>query len=239
LMYSVKLRAEKNGKHISGAEKIVDCCDIKKTVDCLLERTKSRLSVEPDSIILKMNAIKEDILIVDCIRGKYGEDKNTDEARKKLNEILVEIGLDAKKVLDVFYSITNMRGAVLLDIDTYERLELDKERGVRVTCFDFVDGSFDCVKDHIKESKCLASKVIAYPNIIGEICVTDDVNYTFGYFASKELGLVGVAHIKELHESWGGRVFLFDGKIGEGTRTQKINECIKYLEQTPVLVRQK
>lgn len=233
MFYNIKARATKNNMHISGAEKIVDETNIEKALCCLSKRVAHN---EYDEIILKIKPIKSDILYVPLIKGCYGTDKNEQEARLRIEQLLQNQGLNAKKIIDLFYNINNMRGAILLDVHTYERLEPDKLRGIRVSTFDAFHSDFDHKKDHIREAKLLASKVVAYKNIVGELCVTDDVNYTFGYYATKQDGLVGIAHIKNLYESWGGRIILFDSGPGDGTYQDKVSRCIDYLENTPVLI---
>lgn len=232
-MFSVKMRAEKKGLHISGAERIVDTQALSIAASSLVERA---IKKNPDSINIKIDIIKEPIIKIPIIKGCYGIDNNTTEARVRLYDILSSLGYDATKILEEFYAIRNMRGAILLDVHTYEHLEPDRQRGIRVSCFDSTTSDFSGVKDHIREAKLLASKVVSCENVVGEICVTDDVNYTFGYFASKEKGLIGIAHIKELNDNWGGRVILFDSSIGSGILQEKVKKCIKYLESTPVLI---
>jgi len=236
MQYNIKLRVEKEGKHISGAEKIVDYANIEKAVICLLERTRLRFETLPDMINLNIIAIKDEIMYVKLPKRSRADDGDIYVAREKLHSLLIKLNLNADYILDLFNSLQGMRGAVLLDIDTYERLEPDMKRGVRVTCFDYAQENYDCEKNHSREAKCLAAKVMAYPNIVGEICVTDDKDFTFGYFATRDLGIIGFNNLKKLGEKRGGRIFLFDSKIGIGSKENKISDCIKFLENAPVLV---
>ena len=233
MYFNVKARATKNNVHVSGAEKIVDETNIEKALVCLSKRVAHN---DYDEIILKIKPIQRSILYAPLVKGCYGPDKNKQEARLRIEQLLLAKGLDAKKIMDIFYGIENMRGAILLDVHTHERLEPDKLRGIRVSTFDALHSGYDSKKDHIREAKLLASKVVAHENIVGELCVTDDINYTFGYFATKQDGLVGIAHIKDLNESWGGRIILFDSDPGDGTYQEKVARCIDYLENAPVLI---
>lgn len=232
-MLNIKMRAEKNGKHVSGAERIVDEGFQDRAVLSLLKRAQSR---EPDSINIKIEKINQRITRVPIIVGPSGTDKSQTEARKKMENILDSLGYSGEKILSLFFSLPQMRGAAIVDVNTLERLDPDKQRGVRVSSFDSSNPDLSGNKDHKREAKLLASKVIACPNVVAEICVTDDVNYTFGYIASKQLGYIGITHVKEPQLEWGARVILFDGQIGEGSYNDKVINAINYLENTPIIV---
>ena len=125
-----------------------------------------------------------------------------------------------------------MRGAMLLDVDTMKRLEPDGKRGIRATYMDMLDDGDDrSQKNHFKEALVLATKVASHPNIVGEICISDDPDYVTGYFASREMGYVRITKLKEMGCPDGGRIFLFRG------REEEAQECIRYLEHQKMLVR--
>ena len=124
-----------------------------------------------------------------------------------------------------------MRGAMLYDIATGERLEPDHERGVRATYMDALHSSeVDGCKNHFNEAIVLATKVANAPGMVAEFCVSDDPNYVTGYVASKELGYVRIMKMKEMGDENGGRIFLFD------SRKASAEECIEYLQKKKVLV---
>lgn len=85
--------------------------------------------------------------------------------------------------------------------------------------------------NHFKEALVLATKVVSHPNILAEICISDDPNYTTGYIASKEFGYVRITNLKELGDENGGRIFLYNGK------SEEVESCIDYIEKKHVLVR--
>ena len=124
-----------------------------------------------------------------------------------------------------------MRGAMLYDIATGNRLEPDHERGVRATYMDALHSSeVDGCKNHFNEAIVLATKVANAPGMVAEFCVSDDPNYVTGYVASKELGYVRIMKMKEMGDEYGGRIFLFD------SRKASAEECIEYLQKKKVLV---
>ncbi|MGZ4107204.1 MAG: 6-carboxyhexanoate--CoA ligase, partial [Tumebacillaceae bacterium] len=114
-----------------------------------------------------------------------------------------------------------MRGAVILCADTGQRLEADQARGVRVTKIDWHPEALarwqEQVRAHgianerIQEALALATKVIATPGTVAELCWSDDPSYVSGYVASPELGYVRIPHLKEMGSPLGGRVFFVRG----------------------------
>ena len=151
-----------------------------------------------------------------------------------MTEMLENSGVaQAKAIVDMLYRTSGMRGAILLDADTLERLEPDRQRGVRATLMDDADsarkGANSC-KDHYAEAIVLATKVAHAPGMIAELCISDDPDYTTGYIASRELGYVRITKLKEPGSPQGGRIFLCR------TREVSVKEIIDYLENRPVRV---
>ena len=230
IAYSVKMRAQKDECHISGAERIVGEDEISAAVSALVQRAMTHPNGTADSVSIKVDKIERPIRFVAALPVTQPEIQNTEEARAALLSELSLLGLSGEKILEMFYSLENMRGAVLLDMKTLERLEPDRERGIRASNMDFEDND-SVQKNHFKEALCLASKVANCPYIVGELCASDDPNYTIGYFASKTRGYVRLVNIKKAGERKGGRIFLFSGEKGN------ISECIDYIENQPVMVK--
>ena len=115
-----------------------------------------------------------------------------------------------------------MRGAILMDMQG-NRLEPDKERGIRATRIDITeDASLELANSlsgkglssyytQVKEALVLATKVASVKGTIAELCWSDDPCYTAGYVASNDLGYVRIPHLKNAGEHRGGRVFFVDG----------------------------
>jgi 6-carboxyhexanoate--CoA ligase len=227
------MRAEKGGRHISGAERIVSAGGVQEALRGLTERAMTHPNGEPDSLSLTVNAISGEIARIPALPVTEAGTCSPAEARLVLEEELARLGVDGARVLDLFYSLRGMRGAVLLQRDTLERLESDAARGLRASCMDYSrnDGGNDGgAKNHFREALCLASKVTAHPLIVAELCMSDDPDYTTGYFASRERGYVRLTGLKEKGDPKGGRIFLFSGGAGD------VGECMEYLEKSPVLV---
>ncbi|MCL2761181.1 MAG: 6-carboxyhexanoate--CoA ligase [Desulfuromonadales bacterium] len=231
--YSIKMRAEKDGRHISGAERIVRESEIDAALNALVKRAQNHANGTPDSVSIKISKIDRPVQIIPSLSVIEPEIHNIEEAKAALLSELALLDLPGEKILDMFYPLENMRGAVLLDMNTLERLEPDRARGLRAANMDFLVSKENsgARKNHFKEALCLASKVANCPYIAGELCASDDPDYTTGYFASKTRGYVRIPHIKKAGEQKGGRIFLFSGE------KENIEECIDYIENQPVMIK--
>jgi len=81
----------------------------------------------------------------------------------------------------------------------------------------------------VKEAIILSSKLISCKQVIAELCVSDDPDYTTGYVASKKYGYVRIPHIKPKGIRRGGRAFFVHEVI-------KTEDMIEYLERMPVII---
>ena len=155
------------------------------------------------------------------------------EGRRVIIDALGKLGLkNGEAILAKFSETYGMRGAMLLDADTLERLEPDAERGLRATYMDAertAKGASDC-KNHFAEAVVLATKVVHAPHIVAEICVSDDPDYVTGYVAASSLGYRRITKLKEAGSPDGGRIFLYRGP------RDGVAETIRYLEKQCVLV---
>jgi 6-carboxyhexanoate--CoA ligase len=229
MQYNVRMRAEKGGRHISGAERIVTSAGVQEALRGLTDRAMTHPNGEPDSLSLTVNALEGEVTRIAALPVVEMETRTPLEARRVFERELTRLGIDAAPVLDLFYSLHGMRGAVLLQQHTLMRLEPDTARGLRASCLDY-EGNPGGAKNHLQEALCLASKVTAHPLIVAELCMSDDPDYTTGYFASRERGYMRLRGIKEKGDPRGGRIFLFSGSAGD------VQACATYLETSPVLV---
>lgn len=237
-LYSVKMRASRSyggqEQHISGAEKIVGQEQLNTVVNQLLERALHHAKGNADLINLKIETVPEkDIMVLDALPVTTCQVDTAEEGIRQLKKLMEQSGItNAEQILKKIGDTYAMRGAMLLHVDTLERLEPDPERGIRATYMDVAHSGDDRTqKNHFKEALVLATKVASQKNIIGEVCISDDPDYVTGYFASKELGYVRITKLKEMGSPNGGRIFLFRGTAWEA------EECIQYLQQQKILVR--
>ncbi len=235
-LYSVKMRASSGGAHVSGAEKIVPEAALRACADALLERAMRHAKGKPDFINIKCEATPaEEILHLEALPVSTQEAKDAEEGLALMEARLRDLGVaDPHEVVRILREeCAGMRGAILLDVDTLERLEPDRVRGVRATFMDDAQSAskpFSALKNHYAEAIVLATKVVNAPGVVGEICISDDPDYVTGYIASKSIGYVRISRLKELGSSNGGRVFLYGGS------KEKVAETIEFLERRHVLV---
>ncbi len=227
---------QKHEQHISGAERIVGRDSVEAVCTAMVLRAMTHSKGDPDFINVKIEKVSEnDIRILKALPvTRIDVDTWQEGLEKAFGLITPLMGSDCglrEKLQELLRATFPMRGAMLYDIATGERLEPDHERGVRATYMDALHSSeVDGCKNHFNEAIVLATKVANAPGMVAEFCVSDDPNYVTGYVASKELGYVRIMKMKEMGDENGGRIFLFD------SRKASAEECIEYLQKKKVLV---
>ena len=241
--YSLKMRAsqqigegdQKREQHISGAERIVSREAVEAVCSAMARRALTHSKGDPDFINIKIEKVCEkDIQILKALPVTRVDVDSWQQGLDKAFELIdeaAELKDFRKKLPELLRETFPMRGAMLYDIATGERLEPNHERGVRATYMDALRSSdVDSQKNHFNEAIVLATKVANAPGMVAELCISDDPEYVTGYVASKELGYVRIMKMKELGDENGGRIFLFD------SHKAKAEECIEYLQKKKVLV---
>jgi 6-carboxyhexanoate--CoA ligase len=234
------MRSAKSGIHVSGAEGIYEKNDVLDIVQKYTYRALNHERGRSDEIRLTIEELKEPPKRISSLPLCTLNTRNPVNAKKAALKILSSVGIteraieEAFKVLDM--GIT-MRGAMLMDIEGV-RLEPDLLRGVRVTRMGITKkAAADLSKrlrrlglnnNTVKEALILASKVHKYRMVLGELCISDDPNYTTGYVATRAHGYIRLPRIKKRGVPYGGRAFFITG--GE------VKDLIKYLQQIPVLI---
>ncbi|UZD42824.1 8-amino-7-oxononanoate synthase [Selenomonas sputigena] len=236
-LYSLKMRAEKSAgkrEHVSGAEKILQEEELPEHLAALLSRALHHAKGRADFVNFKVESIApEAVEHLPALPVSTIEVETPAEGRRVIIDALGKLGLkNGEAILAKFSETYGMRGAMLLDADTLERLEPDAERGLRATYMDAertAKGASDC-KNHFAEAVVLATKVVHAPHIVAEICVSDDPDYVTGYVAAPSLGYRRITKLKEAGSPDGGRIFLYRGP------RDGVAETIRYLEKQCVLV---
>ena len=239
--YSLKMRASQHvgegenshEQHISGAERIVSRESVEAVCSAMVHRAMTHSKGDPDFINVKIEKIREsDIQVLKALPVTRVDVETWQEGLEKAFGLIGGAAAGIREKLpELLRETFPMRGAMLYDIATGERLEPNHERGVRATYMDALHSSVvDSCKNHFNEAIVLATKVANAPGMVAEFCVSDDPNYVTGYVASKELGYVRIMKMKEMGDENGGRIFLFD------SRKAKAEDCIEYLQKKKVLV---
>jgi len=236
--FSVKMRASKDGEHISGAEEIVESDRVKELSQQLLVRALSHPNGASAEINIKVEEIKTKIDKVSALPVTTltvdSAEQGWLEVKRQLSNIFAKLeSRPASNIDNIIATLKNtgkMRGAIIYDIRQNKCITPDPIRGVRVSCVGADNARSYANKNHFAEALTLASKTANAKVIVGEICFSDDVDYVTGYVASKYFGYVRITKLKEVGEKRGGRIYLYDGS------KDNIKKCIDYLENTPVIV---
>ncbi|SHK80787.1 6-carboxyhexanoate--CoA ligase [Fibrobacter sp. UWEL] len=250
-------------QHISGAERIVSRDAVEYVCQAMVRRAMTHSKGDPDKINIKIEKVAEkDIQILDALPVTRVDvdtwQEGLDKAFELVNQSVVKASGESdchpregenlailknfrEKLPELLRATYPMRGAMLYDIRTGNRLEPNPERGVRATYMDALQtntvddrepcGKASTNKNHFNEAIVLATKVANAPGMVAELCISDDPDYVTGYVASKELGYVRIMKLKEMGNPDGGRVFLFDSSKASA------EECIDFLQKKKVLVR--
>ncbi|MCK7636505.1 6-carboxyhexanoate--CoA ligase [Corynebacterium pygosceleis] len=230
--YSVKMRASAAGRHISGAERIVTGGAVPDCVTALTRRALEHPKGEPDEVTVTVRAVDESRMEVLPVLATRNVDAGSPaEARAFIVDGLRRLGVrNPARIWELLTTVTGLRGAMLVDATTGERLEPDPARGVRVSNLDHASADTGSPgKLHYREAIALATKVTAHPHIIAEVCISDDPDYTTGYLAC-EGTYTRVPAMKEPGSPVGTRVFLYYGPASE------VAACVDWLENRVVLV---
>ena len=240
-LYSVRMRAaqggphEKGGHHISGAERIVKLEEVGAIAQSLADRALHHSKGTADFINITVDLIPpEKIRYIDCLKVEEHKTSSISESHQLATELLQGPNISKAAVHKAIFLLKgldkSMRGAMLVDAITGARLDTG-DRGVRVSHMDSFDSYALGDNEHMREALVLASKVQSADGIVGELCWSDDPDYTVGYVACN-----GVYHripnMKELGSNIGGRVFFVRSDIDS-------ESVIEYLERAPVLVQRR
>ena len=226
------------GQHISGAECITIEDDLKKDVLNLLNRALNHPKGKSDFINISIQKIHDASLI------KYInplEITTVDKSHNPMypNLILEKLGFTSDKIekaLNSLFSLKNIKGALIISFDDYIEF---KDQVVRCSNIDYhMELKEDLNKflnnnnflgKYLKDALCLSSKICNDENVICELCISDDKEYTTGYISSKELGYIRIKNFKPINHKYGGRIIFIKNK-------EKLNETLEYLKKEPVLI---
>ena len=252
-LFSVRMRAARGGMHVSGAERIVPEGRIEAVAASLLRRAMTHENGRPEEIRITAESLAgKEILrlrpleVINSHSPLRGEGEMVSHAVAVSELARAGISDNAargaiKKILSgASPAGGNMRGAMLIDATTGERLEPDMERGIRARAVDWAEEAEEyvsiaerelkCATPHFREALALASKAANAPGAVAELCISDDPRYTTGYVASSAFGYCRIASMKEDGCRFGGRAFFVRREDFD------MNEYIKYMRNMPVLI---
>ena len=249
-LYSIRMRASKEVKsqnsklteiHISGAEGLYEASEIQKIVKRYIERALSHPKGKADKIIFTIEDIKQKPKEISALPLSTDNSRTPDEGKDIAIKLLQSLGI-SKRAINIAFELIkkgSMRGAAIITVGKGNRLEPDKERGVRVSRLGINKSALKVLSlrlsrlgintDTVKEAIILASKVASCEHVVAELCVSDDPFYTTGYVASKKFGYLRIPNIKHAGSKSGGRAFFVKEKIN-------VEAIINYFEKVPVII---
>lgn len=245
-LFSVRMRSAKDGphenggKHISGGEVISTYHNIKQAVNSLVEKGLSHSRGNPDFMQIQFEAINEPIKRIEPLPIHTNRVETVELGHALSRKLLEQAGIQGPIIEKACLHMTEysgIRGAILVDYQSGERIDKVVERGVRVSRMDWLDTDFEKWADYhhmpknsrVKEALVLATKVNYHRATVAELCWSDDPEYVTGYVASKNLGYQRITKLKEYGDEQGCRIFFVDP-------SKDLNSYIHYLEKKPVFV---
>ncbi len=237
-----RVRKKSPDLHISGAEGIYEQALTGEVIERYIKRAMNHSRGRPDRIHIKIERISTAPNKIRSLPIATVSCRSNEHAQRYIWELLSLAGASAvatQNAMKVVYGPVVMRGASLIGAGSGRRIEPDRQRGVRVSrlgigrdASDVLSRVLDkaCINsDTVREALILASKVACCVEVIAELCVSDDPDYTTGYASSRKFGYVRVPNIKKRGERCGGRVFF----VRDNIVPEKV---IAFLEKKPVLI---
>lgn len=233
-LYSIRMHAQRNGIHLSGAERLVSADVLEQTAAALVRRALSHPRGGAQSLRLSIDLVDKARLV----RGTLPEVRTLQvvdfhQGRQRAAHLLQQAGVGQAVVEMAMKTLAggaapegqSMRGAMLVGAQSARRYEPDAARGVRVSRMDLAAGVEEPLREklagyridnlHVREALVLAAKVLAAPGILAELCWSDDPDYTTGYVAAPGLGYVRISELKPRGEVRGGRVFFVQEPVAD------------------------
>jgi 6-carboxyhexanoate--CoA ligase len=228
--------------HISGAEGIYTRKELQQVLQGYIDRAITHPRGKPDNIVLTIEELTKPPVSITALPVMTVKCASSSRAQTILGMLLRKSGVSEKAItsaLSVLQNRETMRGASLVLASSGRRIEPDMQRGVRASRFGIARPAEKKLSAElnrlgintqtVREALLLASKVASCRDIMAEVCISDDPDYTTGYVASECPGYVRIPHIKKKHDRRGGRIFFL-------REDADIRHVITYLEKTPVII---
>jgi 6-carboxyhexanoate--CoA ligase len=247
-LFSVRMHGGSESNHLCGAERIVYAEGVRQAAGNMIDRAIGHVPEGLTTIRIQVEAISSaEIRRIPLLPVRTLHVSDSPQAHAETIKLLLSAGVCENAAASALGAILrgasprgrNMRGAMIINAVTGERLEPDSTRGVRVSRMDVAQEARSRLKvflqdlglahPRVMEAVLLASKVAAIPDVMAEVCCSDDPEYTTGYVASKVLGYVRIPGIKQRGDAFGGRAFFV--KSGDA-----LPGIIRELEEAPYLV---
>jgi 6-carboxyhexanoate--CoA ligase len=241
------MRAERDGRHCCGAERIAPAGELPGLAAELVARALAHSSWVPETVHCHIDRLPG---VIPCrplpdVRTYAVPDWMAGRACAR--SLLLRAGVAAPAADAALQLLADgpapggrvMRGALLVDALTGRRLEDDPARGVRVSRMDLDPQARRGIlatlaaaglgHQRVAEALVLAGKVLQAPGIVAEVCWSDDPDYLAGYVADPQIGYQRITCLKESGDGRGGRA-LFVRAAGE-----ELPALVAFLEGQAIL----
>jgi 6-carboxyhexanoate--CoA ligase len=228
--------------HISGAEGIYDDSDTLKVVREYIERALTHTRGEPDRITITIEKVKGRAKMIHSLPVATLKCASPSEAERHIRSLLGAAGVSDAAVNEALCVVRKdgaKRGASIVRAGSGRRIEPDKARGVRASRLGINASAARELSRQlagvgintttVKEAIILASKVASCVQVVAELCVSDDPDYTTGYVSSGTCGYVRIPRIKRKGSRRGGRVFF-------AAEDADIDFVKEFIEKKPVVI---
>ena len=243
MVYSIRMRSaqggphEQGGSHISGAERLVSESDLCRISEEFLQRALHHSKGKPDFINLQIDEIPDDSVVkVPALTICTTESRSIEASHKEASRLLSNAHIASRAIERAFTQLQentcSVSGAWLVNASTgaiypetvrVSRMDAEVEADIHHHL-----ERYGCSSVHSREALILASKVLASPYVLGELCWSDDPDYTTGY-VSYEHTYHRLSPMKPFGSAMGGRAFFVDPHTN-------FEELIQYLSSTPTWV---
>jgi len=244
---SIRMHASSLGEHLSGGEQLVHFDELQSHAAALLRRALEHERGCADSIQITIDAVSAEDLVEGSLPGVLSHEYvDVAAARHAAVELLSANGVAPTAAEHAVLALAQgaapggrvMRGAMLVDAVSGKRLEKDRTRGVRVSRLGvaasqrieldelLLEAGLEGTR--VAEALTLAAKVQHHPDVLAELCWSDDPSYLTGYVATRE-GYTRLTPLKNPGDSFGGRAFF----VRPGS---DIEQLVSYLERTPFII---
>lgn len=247
-LYSIRMRSSRDERHISGAENLASAERLHTLASAMIRRALDHDKGQAEQIFLSIEKVDMgDVVYYGLPDIRTILVASVEQGRDAALSMLEKAGVNPEAARRAMATMArgaapngdSMRGAMLVDAFTGQRLEKDPYRGVRVSRMDLDEHASIGLKNllntagldnpHVREALVLAAKVIHAPGVIAELCWSDDPGYTAGYVAGASLGYVRFPLLKPAGEVRGGRAFFLSPNAD-------LAQLVPYLERQVVLI---
>lgn len=248
-LYSLRMHATRHQGHLSGAERLAVAEDLEWLAGELVKRALRHPRGCAEHIRLSIDLIPHhEIRTGRLLDLRTVRVFDYQQGRAAARQLLIEAGVGATAVDAAMKWMMcgaapdgrSMRGAMVVDALSGARIEDDPARGVRVSRMDLTAiaerelrrklAEQELDNPHVREALVLATKVLSAPQVIAELCWSDDPCYTAGYVTSRKQGYVRFPYLKPIGDERGGRAFFVHGK------TLNYAALADYLERAVLLI---